>query len=712
MKINEKNIEQLEKLNSELLNIGRMIESCISLLKITRDSGQREHLMQVISRLKEVLAMRHSGLKKISLIEEIKPGRKESKIAAENMWSLDSYMEWADSSRLKLHPVKKALLNGRLVYLDENNNEIKGDINRERRAISNYLKSLKSDYYAFLKKCAKATTMREMAPECRVAVIVPSYNEGKNILRFLESYSTQKKDLVSLLDNGLYEINIILNRPKREPEDSEGIRSIKQFMSLNPAIQVNWISIEMEERYEMGVRGVGLARKIMTDLTLLRSLSRISQAGRLFIQSEDCDHHNVDPRTISSVIRTFESKPWLDAVYGVQDRDPGIMKRNALLFMERRMWYFIERILQMEKIRIGNRVVERRLPGAPHWNFNWHRVVTGGWNTAFTAEAYSLIGGYNGHMTKGEDMDIGQRISIMRGRRENGKIIPCVDTIGRIYTRISSSPRRFLYSLARKEAAYESFEDPETDRRLKNASDEELLEMLKEFAEISYSNLNRFQGVLSGMFGFLLSVEGYDAGSSIRDDKFMVAEHIFKKAMFFLGFKEGDYEIKWVDYTDNRTGELRQGWGIEIISTDNFKNALKSYRKLEKNRKHRAKETRSILAKVKSMEAESQLTTLFWKRNKYAKKLREIGESLDSIAGPKNINEELSRRLDIIRDRSDVVSQTNENIDTLKRYLHELLSYIDSSDNRLKSIRIGDITRTIKSYLKHLEYERQSAGVR
>jgi hypothetical protein len=611
-----------------------------------------------------------------------------------NLWNLEDYIGWANKINLKLMPCIKRVLkkDGTIAYLDTRGTPLIKDVRRERDAIKQYLTSQSQDYFQMLKRLQKEESVLDMDPNCRVAVLAPAYNEGRNVLKFLEAYSTQKSNVVSLLDPSLYEFNVILNRGKGMPEDTEAIQSILEFKEKNPNIKLNWVNVEFEDSYHYGERGVGLARKIMTDLILLRSISRESQSGPLYIETEDCDHHIIDNKTIYNVIRILDGYPHLDAVYGVQDRDPEILKQNDLIFMERRLWYFVESILQREKISIRGGNVSMRLP-AKNWNFNWHRVVTGGWNCAYTAEAYALIKGYDAFRKIGEDMDIGQKISILRGIKSGNTIIPCVDTIGRTPSRISSSPRRFIYTMAKEEGSYQNFADDDLDRRLKSMSDDELLKLLNKYERLSFDNKDKFQAIISGLYGFLTSAMGGHSNTT---------EYIFRRAMFFLGFKQEDFKIKQVDYTD-AAGERHTGWGIEILNIDNIKRYLDEYRTLHKDEKLKRREVDGIMSWVKKFDQEEPNVQLFWKRKEMLDKLKDLHRKVGDIKDLAIDHKDIADRLRLIGERSLIFDQDMHSINSLIAYLQDIEQKLATSHSGIEHETVGELRHTIGKYIQLLE---------
>lgn len=149
-------------------------------------------------------------------------------------------------------------------------------------------------------------------------------------------------------------------------------------------------------------------------------------------------------------MKYLDIHPKLDALRGSQDRTRWALANNQLLLLERRSWFFTECQLSAKRLWPTN------WEGA---NFYWNRVVTGGWNTCFTAETYALIRGYTPTVRIFEDMDIGQRISVLRGYWRGERFIPDVSTVSRFPYRAESSAARAILSLSQERHIYDDDND-------------------------------------------------------------------------------------------------------------------------------------------------------------------------------------------------------------------------------------------------------------
>jgi hypothetical protein len=222
----------------------------------------------------------------------------------------------------------------------------------------------------------------------------------------------------------------------------------------------------------------------------------------------------VDKRTIRTVIKKMDENPHLDAVSGMHDRMPSIMKENDFLFMTRRANDFTE-------------VLARRFkdPSLPTWHYLWNRIYTTGWNVAYSAEAYAMIGGYESNASSGEDVLMGQRISIARGDGE----LPNLDVIGKTYNKTDSSPRRFIMEAVTGRPSYEdgNFEDESINETIREKKLPELLSMISDVARIDETNQDQFKSWFTNYYSFV---------QTITPDT-LAAQAVYKRMMVFLALR-------------------------------------------------------------------------------------------------------------------------------------------------------------------------------
>ncbi len=427
------------------------------------------------------------------------------------------------------------LQNGRKIWVDKNNKEISRDAVRERARFVAYFEKQNKEYLKELNDFN--ADLEPMSKDCRVSVIIPARFEEKNLKNLLDQYVKQVDENGDMINKDLFEINIIVNRKEGEVSD-RSMEIIREWKLANPGYHVNAI----DKTFSKENANVGTARKYITDLSLMRSLARGESTGPLYIESEDADLFSVDKRTIGKLIKDFDNKPYLDVLRGIQDRQPEVMSKNDLFFFERRLWDFGEMLMRDESLRSDK---------FDKSSFVWNRIISGGWNTAYTAEVYAEIGGYVPDVI-GEDMKIGQKISVLRGSEDkNKKFVFNTYTAETSGLRANSSPRRFLDAMAKQESPYDNFDD----QSVKEKTLDELLGKLKSYELISPEHKSRYEAGVNTFFRFMMQEMGKNEES----------KKVMTRVLASLGFKKGvnpDYtienneEVKITDKGFEKIGKL------------------------------------------------------------------------------------------------------------------------------------------------------------
>ncbi len=412
----------------------------------------------------------------------------------------------------------KTLEDGREVWVDKNGKEVKRDLSREKERIGSYLDRQPERYIKQLRDFNN--NLEPMDKNCRVSVIIPARFEEKNLKNLLDQYVKQVDDKGKQINKNLFEINIIVNREEGEKADTS-MEIIKEWKKANPGYHVNAIDVVFSPENA----NVGTARKYITDLSLLRSSERKQSSGPLYIESEDADLFGIDKRTINKLINNFDKKPHLDVLRGLQDRQPEIMSKNDLFFFERRLWDIGE--MRMRDLSVRSDKFDKS-------DFVWNRVISGGWNTAYTAEAYAEIGGYVPDRI-GEDMKIGQKISVLRGQEDpdTNKFTPNTHTAETSGLRANSSPRRFIDALMKGKGPY----DPDIweDQSLKGKTLDELMDGIKKWEKISPEHKQRYESGINTLYGFMKERMG-GSGKEVKK--------VMEETLFYLGLKNVDYTIE------------------------------------------------------------------------------------------------------------------------------------------------------------------------
>ncbi|MDE2025324.1 MAG: serine/threonine protein kinase, partial [Patescibacteria group bacterium] len=413
-------------------------------------------------------------------------------------------------------------------------------------------------YYHYLEILQGTETMQPMADACRVAVNIPTWMEGRTIYDTLRRYVVQTDRQGNEIDPDLWEVNICVNRKTGTAPDNtvEEIQRLindingQRLTQGQKPLHINYIDVEFDPPYN----NVGNARKVITDMALMRSMARTGQTQQLYMESEDADLTSSDPHLISNLIHKMDTNPQLDAVQGTQDRMPEVLMQHDYLFVRRRLDDFRKLLLRDKRFRNVN---------DPSYNFRWNRIYTSGWNMSYTAEAYALIGGYHPLQEMGEDLEIGEKLSIIRG----GPGKPNLDIVGSVPTRYDSSPRRFLSELLMQRHAYApgNFMDEEVNALIKNASLNELLANVQDFARITDANRPQFEKLILGTINW----------ATVMVPK-QFREQYIHDLMFWLGFKRG--LVKGDGQVVIEPDYAITPKGVRITNWNNIERALHNYR--------------------------------------------------------------------------------------------------------------------------------------
>lgn len=432
---------------------------------------------------------------------------------------------------------------GKEHWVEADNSPVVRSVERERNTIYNYLNSEFSKNPEYKQKVASVmSSLGAMSSNCRVSVNIPAWMEADNLDRLLSQYIDQTDNKGEALEQSLFEINILVNRKKGTPEDNS-VKVIESFTEkyakrhngARPVVHYANVEMEPEEA------NIGFVRKLLTDAVLQRSLDRNNQSQPLYIESEDADLIEVDKRTVFNLISKLDKNPHLDAVHGIEGRMSSIIKDNALLLMRRNAW---------EVLLFNARQKRFRDPRNPNWNSFSNRVITGGWNSGYSAEAYAMIGGYE-PARAGEDISIGERISMMRGDSD----YPNLETIGSVPTRTESSPRRFIDEIANKKSAYEDFGDDDNEEAIRGVSLSDAMKRIDEYADITEDNKPNFENEAQMYYDWARG-----STPTLGD-----ARDVARRIMRSVGYEEGDYVF--------------EGDKIHIVNWDNVKRNIEDYRR-------------------------------------------------------------------------------------------------------------------------------------
>lgn len=346
-----------------------------------------------------------------------------------------------------------------------------------------YIDSWPGDWKALVS--AYADLMPEIHSSVRVIGLIPARNEQHRITSCLNAI---KHDVETSEMNDAFELIVLENGLSAEIGATAS--SINNWILQNkPSFRIRVIQHTWgnEEKYPLAK-----ARKLLADITVYR-IFKAQPSNPVYLLSEDADIEWIQAGRMRAALLKLDKHPSVDAIRGIQERSSHVLKENYLALLERRSWQFAELLLSSKRYWPENN---------PHYNFYWHRVVTAGSNVFFSAEIYSLIGGYSDDITVFEDMDIGQRISVLRGTYTDGRFIPRLDTIHRFPFREESSIARVLLSLVNKGHVYSHdgtgfYEDDHIIKQPRSV--DILLQKLSPYARPTQDNISMYETVINGL---------------------------------------------------------------------------------------------------------------------------------------------------------------------------------------------------------------------
>ena len=408
-------------------------------------------------------------------------------------------------------------------------------VSRERYLVDQYLRTLGTlDLFEDI-----AAGHPPMEAGTRAVILLPARFEENRIERFFDALT---EDLQGAVPPGdcTVEVLILNNWHQGETPDQTGELIRQQAQKTN--LPYRLLYLERAWQPEEAETALARSRKLLADYTLYRAAQRTSWDGPLYLFSEDADVEAIEPGRTCNMIRYMDAHPRLDALRGVQMRTPSALARNHLLLFERRSWYFTE--TQLARQRYWPVHNDRA-------NFYWHRVVTGGWNTCFSASIYALIRGYTPEVRIFEDMDIGQRISVVRGAWRGKRFVPDVSTVRRVRFRATSSAARALLALIQKRHIYDDrdnysfFFDKAHETQVRQANLDELLETLAPETTLNDRTVHRFETLCEDLLEETRRIFGD------RNE----AQRVFSRTLWLMGLHRRDIRtspegrIKFLNYS-------------------------------------------------------------------------------------------------------------------------------------------------------------------
>ncbi|MEN9407780.1 MAG: hypothetical protein RLZZ455_996, partial [Candidatus Parcubacteria bacterium] len=293
----------------------------------------------------------------------------------------------------------------------------------EKHEATRYIESFSQEYRDELTQM-NASIGRPMDQNCRVAISIPAYQEGRVIKTSLEHFLGQKDANGAPLDPSLFEIVIVDNHPDEKPRDDTEQR-IREFQEEHPEIRISYI----HKAWKKNEGSVGNARRYGLDLATLRGSERNHTDDELILVNNDADIYGVSPTYIHTIINQFDTDPKLDAITGKWTL-PDTYLANPNLKAAQRLKYIFDLVLMANYI-----------PGSETSQPNPPKLQ--GKSSAFRTSIYAAIGGMNKYAKLAEDLEIGWMIRGARGWKGDSLKFVSGSSMA-----VVSDPRRFLAVMA------------------------------------------------------------------------------------------------------------------------------------------------------------------------------------------------------------------------------------------------------------------------
>lgn len=382
---------------------------------------------------------------------------------------------------------------------------------------------------------------RAMGPNIKMSIVLPAYNEEKNIRNTLSDWISQVGPKGEVLRPDEVEIIILINKPtskavfdntaeeiekfKRDyPAYRNSIHYVKKTFNSIPAVEggpetvpvhVDGVSIPVPTGKPMGI-----IYKMCGDLALLRNRSRdVSQGPRVaqerianhLIRTGGSDAYGRNPTLLSQVIPTFDAYPELDQFKSESEFPPDVLMKIPLLHITERFRQSLNRLYTQNTSAFGL--------------------------GTYRAALYAEVGGFNMALGIKEEIDLAGRM-----KRETGKKRHPVVYKGTTLNALDD-PRRVLQAMFKGKAtagAYNKFHTEEvTDVQVGTIDEKRMPEETKltgqnlELQLTAYLNQN-----------IRLA---YKNGKTVKNN-FDASFEIIKKyatiSLLAMGFAIDDFEIR------------------------------------------------------------------------------------------------------------------------------------------------------------------------
>lgn len=385
-----------------------------------------------------------------------------------------------------------------------------------------------------------------MLSDCRVSVMIPARFEAGRIMHTLNGLANQRGRGIT---PDMYEINV-LNSVQFGEHSDETTELLYRFAEDHPELVVNFWDAEVHANYDT----VGRKRKMLADITIDRAMSREHYNNALYFIPTDADEIDVDPYWVAKVIDRMDADPSIDILSGHHERlDPELFDNDLAVLYYR----------GVQIIRMLAKAKELQDPQRDGYNWVWNRIISGNGPVAMSALAYAMVGGYDPNLRSGEDMIMGEMVSVARGNLDpSGQmLIPNLDTVRSIPVNVRSNFIRFGTYLITQTPPYEEQEFTKP----KDITHEQILDAIAQFRRIDPSNrlnIRRFENLVQ---------EQVEALGKLVGRQSLLRQRYLPRFMNLLGFSPDDYNYSngnvvirtWQGMQNKLAGERDRGFRVQ-----------------------------------------------------------------------------------------------------------------------------------------------------
>ncbi len=337
------------------------------------------------------------------------------------------------------------------------------DLLSDSEAIGKYLDIEKQGETAYFYELENfCEQLKQLPKECELSIVIPAYHEEQGIQHTLESiYKTT-------LDSKFYEIILVVNYPEGEVRD----KTLDIVNNLKKKNKLNNLHI-VEKIFNKKIAGVGAARKLGSDIALLRYEKRHDNSN-FYIAGTDADIVTVPEDNYVQALHQLK-ETGADVLAGPVTIDQSLVGKLPEEFWKthENLAVLIETSKQLTKVKES---ISKEFQ-----SFS----VTGP-NYFIKASSYARIGGIP-RLQTGEDIAISTRASNLGLRCEALQA-----------QTITVSARRFIFDfnsmLAHTESIYGAAWFTEVSKKIRESgyNEETLLSIIKDIPDIPDTKLKDY----------------------------------------------------------------------------------------------------------------------------------------------------------------------------------------------------------------------------